>query len=295
MSAEWAGIAAKLTVWKRGGQAAPHKPLLLLLILAQAQRRGPNEFPFAEINDPMQGLLREFGPSRKSYHPEYPFQYLQSDGVWTLDGTEGLQPRKEKNQLPKGELLRANVSGRVPEHLWKQLVDGPKLIARTAEELLDEFWPSALHEAILDAVGLSFSVVTHRRRRDTDFRPNVLRAYEGRCAICGYDGQLQGLTFGLDASHIKWHAYDGPDEVTNGLALCSLHHIAFDRGAISLDSDQRILISQDLAGDSSLVREALVAYNGQAIRPPQSKTYLPSSEYLYWHRDNVFKAPQRDF
>jgi hypothetical protein len=119
MSAKWAGIASRLQVWKKDGQVAPHKPLLLLLILSQARRREPNCFPYAEIDGPLRKLLREFGPSRESYHPEYPFQYLQSDGIWMLDGTEGLQPRKEKNQLPKRQLLRANMLGRVPERLWK--------------------------------------------------------------------------------------------------------------------------------------------------------------------------------
>ena len=52
----------------------------------------------------------------------------------------------------------------------------------------------------------------------------MLLAYEYRSAICGLDGQLFRQAVGIDAAHIRWWAADGPDEVGNALALCSLHH-----------------------------------------------------------------------
>ena len=41
--------------------------------------------------------------------------------------------------------------------------------------------------------------------------------------------------WGWEAAHIQWHSHGGPDQVANGLALCTFHHGAFDRGAIGLD------------------------------------------------------------
>ena len=33
---------------------------------------------------------------------------------------------------------------------------------------------------------------------------------------------------GIEAAHIRWHSQQGPDEITNALALCALHHTLFD-------------------------------------------------------------------
>lgn len=35
---------------------------------------------------------------------------------------------------------------------------------------------------------------------------------------------------GLEAAHIKWKQFGGPCEIPNGLALCAIHHKAFDKG-----------------------------------------------------------------
>ena len=42
---------------------------------------------------------------------------------------------------------------------------------------------------------------------------------------------LDQETLGIEAAHIKWHQAGGPDTEDNGLALCTLHHKRFDRGA----------------------------------------------------------------
>ena len=63
--------------------------------------------------------------------------------------------------------------------------------------------------------------------RNPRFRQAVLEAYSYRCAMCGI--QL-GL---VDAAHIVPHAHlQGHDVVSNGLALCSLHHRSFDTGLL---------------------------------------------------------------
>src|SRR5262249_326313 len=52
-----------------------------------------------------------------------------------------------------------------------------------------------------------------------------------------------GATVGIDAAHVRWFAFDGPDELDNGLALCSLHHKLFDFGVLGLDDGHRIRVS----------------------------------------------------
>ena len=71
--------------------------------------------------------------------------------------------------------------------------------------------------------------------RSPQFRSGVLGAYSHRCAMCGI--QL-GL---IDAAHIVPHAHpQGDDSITNGVALCALHHRSFDAGLLFIDTDYSV-------------------------------------------------------
>ena len=87
-------------------------------------------------------------------------------------------------------------------------------------------------------------------------------------------------------------AAGGTDTEDNGLALCSLHHKALDRGAIGLDGDRRILVSQHVRGGHG-VGEWLLRFVGQPVRPPQAGEPPPAEGNMGWHRREVFRAPPR--
>ena len=74
-----------LNVWKRGDVRAPHKPLLVLYALGRLQAGSDRLIPYSEIDGPLTRLLDEFGPPRRSAHPELPFYHLQTDGVWEIE------------------------------------------------------------------------------------------------------------------------------------------------------------------------------------------------------------------
>jgi putative restriction endonuclease len=98
---------------------------------------------------------------------------------------------------------------------------------------------------------------------------------------------------GLEAAHIQWHQAGGPDEEQNGLALCSLHHKAFDLGAFTIHADRVLLVSEQAHGQRGL-DEWLLKFHGRPIRPPQRAAYLPGERYLAWHEREVFKRPPRE-
>jgi hypothetical protein len=52
---------------------------------------------------------------------------------------------------------------------------------------------------------------------------------------------------GIDAAHVRWFAFDGPDTLDNGLALCVLHHKLFDLGVLGLDPKLRVQVSAALS------------------------------------------------
>ena len=95
----------------------------------------------------------------------------------------------------------------------------------------------------------------------------MLRAYEYRCAVCGFDVRLGSVSIALDAAHIRWHQAGGPETESNGLALGVRHHKTFDLGAFTV-SDGILLVS-DQANGTTGFQETLMAYHGRPIRDPQ--------------------------
>ena len=76
--------------------------------------------------------------------------------------------------------------------------------------------------------------LTMRSVRDRNFRKTVLRAYEERCAITGLRLINGGGRAEVEAAHICPVEYNGPDIITNGMALSGTAHWMFDRGLVSL-------------------------------------------------------------
>lgn len=287
-----------LRIWRRRGERAPHKPLLLLLALGRLLHEEPRLGRYAgEIETPLRGLLERFGPPRRSIHPEHPFGRLVTDGLWETPGVEGPPPTAK-------QLREHEIAGGFPEPVQRLLLGDRELVEQAAARLLADHFPESLHQAIRDEVGLHDSVLQEdpaldlaiRRRRDPRFRDAVLTAYERRCAICDYDIRLSDDLFGLDAAHIRWHSHGGPDTIPNGLALCAFHHRAFDRGAIGLapnpGSGFALLVSRRLSGQGEVFRQ-LVDARGRPLRPPQEKEFLPDRDFVDWHRAQVFQGEPR--
>lgn len=282
----------KLNVWSRHGERAPHKPLLLLLALGRLVQ-GEESVSFSGCEVPLTDLLREFGPSRQSYHPEYPFWRLQKDGLWEVASTTPLAARQSNTDPPRSQLRSGQAVGSFPAEVRRRLLANSSLVAEVAQRLLSAHFPESLHQDILDAVGLSLDrTTTTRRVRDPRFRGRVLAAYEYRCALCGLDLRIGNVTIALEAAHIRWHQADGPDTETNGVALCSLHHKVFDLGAFTVHEDFRVLVSEMVHGAGQF-EEVLLRHHGHSISRPARPEHAPSLEYLVWHRREVFKERAR--
>jgi putative restriction endonuclease len=283
----------QLAVWSRGDQRAPHKPLLVLYALGRWTRGDRSDIPFRDVAPVLTELLKEFGPPRKSYHPEYPFWRLQNDGVWAVHTDGELLKRKGHTDPRKSELLAHDARAGFTDEVKEELDEDSALLAVIASRLLDRHFPESIHPDILSAVGL---VLTHETaagpKRDPQFRQKVLTAYGWRCAVCGFDVRLGSVSIALDAAHIRWHQAGGPAREDNGLALCVLHHKTFDLGAFTLNEDGVLLVSEQANGSTGL-EEALLRYHGVQVRPPQRPEYRPAPEHLDWHAREVFRRPAR--
>jgi putative restriction endonuclease len=281
-----------LNVWRRGEERAPHKPLLVLFALGRLNAQAPRLIPFDELEKPLVRLLEEFGPPRKSIHPELPFFHLQSDGVWEIEENSPLTLRQGSKNPLRSELRKWRVGGGFKTEIYQELKKRPEALRELARQLLAAHFPESLHGSIARSVGIDLESSIRGAHRDSSFRSEVVSAWGHRCAFCGFHVQLDSADIALDAAHIRWCQFGGPDSVNNGLACCSIHHQAFDRGAISISNDQRILISSRLYGGDG-VESLFVALSGAPLRKPNLSGAVPRQEFLEWHRAQVFRGEAR--
>jgi putative restriction endonuclease len=129
-------------------------------------------------------------------------------------------------------------------------------------------------------------VTVSRIVRDRVFRRVVLRAYDERCAITGLK-LINGMGRAeVDAAHIRPVEKNGPDFVSNGIALSGTAHWMFDRGLISLSDNLDILVSRQ-TNDAEGIR-SIINKPGQALSPNRPSD-RPHPHFLKWHREHCFK------
>jgi putative restriction endonuclease len=166
------------------------------------------------------------------------------------------------------------------------LGDDEALLPRTDEAAV----PSTLQEErapfVFEQERQRISAYTSRIFRDRVFRKVVLRAYGERCAITGLRIINGGGRAEAEAAHIRPVEANGPDIVTNGLALSGTVRWMFDRGLISLSDDLEILVSRQ-ANDPESVR-GMINKTGRAL-PPGRPLDRPHPHFLAWHREHCFK------
>lgn len=81
-----------------------------------------------------------------------------------------------------------------------------------------------------------------RAVRKSDFRNRVLAAYGHSCAMCDIQLRL------LDAAHILPAAHaESTDGTDNGVALCALHHRAYDGELVTFDAEFRTHVNDATA------------------------------------------------
>lgn len=296
-SDEFLGKLAKLKVWSKHGRRAPHKSLLVLFALGRIANGKNNHVRFKQIEPAMNELLKRFGPDGAK-DPYLPFVHLCRDGLWQIPKMESIK-RDKLGRIRRSGLIHADAEGGLPKKYVRHLKNNQDVVEKAASRILNREFPASMHDDIRRAVGLQPTfptVTTKRRKRDPDFRDDVLTAYERRCVVCDYDLRIDDELFGLDAAHIRWFAYDGPDDVTNGLALCTFHHRAFDRGAFSIqhvDYGYKVIVSMSVNGLSDSLG-MLRNFHRKPVRPPLNTKCLPDAACVKWHFKQVFRGVPLD-
>lgn len=120
---------------------------------------------------------------------------------------------------------------------------------------------------------------TRIRLHQPVFRSTVLRAYETRCAVCNLGHRVL-----LDAAHIVPDADElGIASVVNGMALCKIHHAAYDSWILGISPDHRIHIRPDLLEeiDGPMLQYGLKELHGSKLmKLPTARTERPRADLL---------------
>ena len=279
--------------WQRGGKRAYHKPLLILYAIGKFLRGENRLILYSQVDIDLGKLLQEFGSRQTKQGTHYPFWRLQNDSVWEVTNAYQITPNSS-GDARKGDLLAHNVSGGFHETITAQFQSDSTLVFEVIQNLLAKHFPPSIHSEILQVVDIELPPqISETGKRTSDFRKNILKAYEYKCAVCGFDVKLGTSSIALEASHIKWKSHGGPNEEVNGLALCILHHKLFDLGAFTLSKQLQILVSDDAHGTKGF-KEWLMDFHGQTINLPQRPSYYPAEEFINWHIRDVFTGNYRE-
>lgn len=135
----------------------------------------------------------------------------------------------------------------------------------------------------------AYVTATFRRRlQQVMFRERVIRAYQDRCALC----RLRHTQL-LDAAHITAdNDPEGDPVVSNGLALCKLHHAAFDNFFFAIRPDYVIEVRGSVLreSDGPMLVVGLQQIHGQTIHLPRRPTDLPDPRRLERRFEEFLRA-----
>jgi putative restriction endonuclease len=208
------------------------------------------------------------------------------------DGYQRYKWRGSDPEHPENEALRRACERRVPLIWFQGVAPGLYLpiypVWLADEEPFDQQFVVALddeeldlwdHADVLDRVAQRRYAerVARVRLHQPLFRERVLVAYDTRCAICRL-----GHRELLEAAHILADREGGEPIVPNGIAMCRIHHGAFDHSLIGIRPDYHVEVRADVLAeaDGPTLKHVLQAVHGQKIEVPHRRAARPDPGLL---------------
>lgn len=224
---------------------------------------------------------------RKGTTPRYDDQVASDDG-WFEYRYQGTDPNAADNRA-----VRRAMESLLPliyfygvgpgryEAIWPVYVVGDEPSRLTFRVAADT---AGLADSALLAGGAEApfkryaTAIVKRRLHQHRFRELVVGAYRERCTVC----QLHHSEL-LDAAHIlEDKDVRGKPEVPNGLALCKIHHGAYDANILGISPDLHVQVREDILSevDGPMLKHGLQEMHGKLITVPGSVGLRPRAEYL---------------
>ncbi len=143
----------------------------------------------------------------------------------------------------------------------------------------EESWRSFASGATDQEISKQYvAQIVQRRVHQPVFRARVILAYSRTCAVCRLNHPEL-----LDAAHIiPDRDAEGIAHVTNGLALCKIHHAAFDNRILGISPDFVVHIDGDVLKeiDGPMLKHGIQEMDGVRLTLPRKQADWPSREAL---------------
>jgi putative restriction endonuclease len=287
----WLQKLATLRIDRARGNPAPHKPLLLLVIMEMMEK---GEIQNAEVSLSPDIAFRfsvfwSNVAQRRKQRPEVrlPFHYLKSSGIWeplTAQGEPSPDKRLTKSVRIDKSFFDCLSDQKFRDRARRVLIETDPYFSpeeRVALYSMLNIKPSA-PEIREDEATYKTSVQTGR---DARFRIEVvLIAYRHTCALTGYRMTTLGMESIVDAAHIHEFRDSRNNDPRNGIALSKNAHWQFDRGLWSLNDDYKVILNKEKFTEEGVPGQRLADFDGKRIFLPSEPKYWPERDYLGWHR-----------
>ena len=293
----WLNQIASLKVDAARGDPAPHKRLLLLVVLDLADE-GLLHQEILPLNGELAFRFCTYWTvvaMRRPQRPDIrlPFHHLKSGGFWQVLTSEG-KPSPDK---------KLTVYAKLDSSFLRCLNETPfrnnarrLLVSKTFNVEEQVALCEMLHIAVPDAAQVvkesaALKYATAKEvGREARFRLTVVPAYNYTCALTGYRMVTIGTESIIEAAHIHRFADSRNNDPRNGIALSKNAHGLFDLGLWSLTDDYHVLVALSEFDESGPDAFLLKSMQGRKIFLPSNPALWPSPIHLAWHRANKFRA-----
>ena len=282
---------------KARGDPAPHKPILLLIVLELAEQGllPKDVLPLTPELAFRFCTYWSIVAHRRSQRPDvrYPFFHLKSDGIWS--------PLDEHGK-PTAERFQARFAAMPSDFVAfaKDPVSRDKARRILIAKYFQPFERLSLYALVCMPVPAEDEIArdanykgpedAQKQGREARFRLNIVAAYNYTCALTQY--RLTTVTGGsiVDAAHIHQFADSRNNDPRNGLALSKNAHWLFDNGLWTLSDDYCVIVAQGSFTEAGPDQHLLARYNGQNIQLPSDHSLWPNLLHIAWHRNKKFKG-----
>ncbi|MBR5694900.1 MAG: HNH endonuclease [Paludibacteraceae bacterium] len=172
---------------------------------------------------------------------------------------------------------------------WNEYANDKEALFLEAESIRNRMMNRTFEQSLkIDSsqmLGLDKMAFVKQRVNQNAFRTMILNNYNFHCAITGIS--IPEL---LIASHIIPWAMNKKERLNpeNGICLSSLYDKAFDKGFISIDKNNKIILADKLKvyKGADFYATHFACVENQPIRLPEE--HMPDPQFLEWHRDCIF-------
>lgn len=294
-SDEWLQRVVRLRVDRSTSDPAPHKPLLLLVVLDLAEEGvlPRDALPLTPELAFRFATYWSIVAERRTQRPvvRYPFHHLQSDGFWVAHDSSGAESRHRKDTCVVhlvDEFVKCAHDAAWRDSARRLLIS---TYFRAGERaalygMLD--MPVPTDDEITRDLDLATIEQDKGKGRSARFRLQVVSAYQYTCALTGHRLMTIDAASLVEAAHIHRFSDSSNNDSRNGLALTRNAHWAFDEGLWTLSDDYHVLVAANHFDEDDPRGSGLRHYHGQPIRLPSKRELWPDPDSIQWHRSHVY-------